>query len=439
MNEREAERLLAAADPVAAVRLERLDFGAMEADLLADVEVRSTSGADRLAPGEAGAGGSTQVDRRAGLRRRRPLLLALGGTALAVLVALFVLLGGDGSGRPAPAYGAEQIAFAESTPLLLLDGPGWRVENVTESKTREGTEGLMDFLTGKPIPYGVLNITGNTEEGQHVEGLQPAATRQRKVELRWRSQGEESLATAIADRRGGYHAHGRHFVRVPVLATTAFVDTRAEVFVNQGGPGDREMVALWSEGSNLLELRAAVPDLAGMEERLGWLTKADSQTWLDAMPPQVVKAADHEAVVEEMLKGIPLPKTFAPARVPNEELTTDRYQVGARVTGTVACLWLRQWGEATRTGDTAAATEAVQAMATARHWPILREMNPDGDYPEALWEDAAAMPRGYYVWAGHHRDLLAHAEGLGCARFGLPLLPKKMKLQRERGVPPPPD
>src|SRR5882757_435140 len=89
------------------------------------------------------------------------------------------------------------------------------------------------------------------------------------------------------------------------------------------------------------------------------------------------------------------------------------------------------WGEATRTGDTAGAEEAVKAMATARQWPILQEMNSTGDYPEVLWEDAAAMPRGYFVWNGHHRDLIAHAEGLGCARFGLPLTPEKMKIQRE--------
>ena len=107
--------------------------------------------------------------------------------------------------------------------------------------------------------------------------------------------------------------------------------------------------------------------------------------------------------------------------------------------GTVACLWFRQWGEATRSGDTAAAAEATQAMASARHWPILREMSADGAYPQVLWEDAKWMPKGYYVWAGHKRDLLAHAEGLGCARLGLPLTPKKMARQRERGAPPPPD
>lgn len=71
---------------------------------------------------------------------------------------------------------------------------------------------------------------------------------------------------------------------------SAQVDTRDEVFVNQGGPGDRQMTAYWAEDGYLLELRAAVGDQAGLEERLGWLARVDSQTWLDAMPAKVVKA-----------------------------------------------------------------------------------------------------------------------------------------------------
>jgi hypothetical protein len=77
-------------------------------------------------------------------------------------------------------------------------------------------------------------------------------------------------------------------------------------------------------------------------------------------------------------------------------------------------------------------------MGTSAHWPILREMTKEGAYSEVVWEIAKWMPNGYFEWAGHKRKLLAQAEGLGCARFGLPLLPKKQKLQRERGVPPPP-
>jgi hypothetical protein len=56
---------------------------------------------------------------------------------------------------------------------------------------------------------------------------------------------------------------------------------------------------------------------------------------------------------------------------------------------------------------------------------------------EVVWEIAEWMPKGFFEWAGHRRNLLAQAEGLGCARWGLPLLPRKQKLQRERGVPSP--
>ena len=39
--------------------------------------------------------------------------------------------------------------------------------------------------------------------------------------------------------------------------------------------------------------------------------------------------------------------------------------------------------------------------------------------------------RGRTGIRGHKRSLLAQAEGLGCTNYGLPLLPKKMKIQNE--------
>jgi len=156
------------------------------------------------------------------------------------------------------------------------------------------------------------------------------------------------------------------------------------------------------------------------------------------MPAKVVKAADHEAAVREILKGIPVPGTFSTAKVPNEGLTTNRYQVGADVTATVSCLWFLQWAEARRSGDRPAELEAERAMATSRRWPILREMGRDGAYPETIWELAREMPRGVWEWDRQRHPLLPRAESLGCARLGLPLLPRKQKLQAERGPPPPP-
>jgi hypothetical protein len=358
-------------------------------------------------------------------QRRRHAVWALAGLALLAAVALC----GTTTGAD-DAHAAASTSPTGASPLLLLEGPGWRVQSTEEARGRgsEGVYGSIEFVTGKPIPYETIKIHG--KEGHETEsGMFPPAVRQRRVNLEWR---KESLAKALAWRHSTQHPHGERWVVLPVLGTTAKVDTRAEFFANQGGPGNREMVALWSKGGDVYTLRAAVPDLAAFEERLRWLTKVDPQTWLEAMPAKVVAPGEFAATVHEVLKGIPTPKTFKPSRVPDEGLVTDRYQVGARTTGTVSCLWLRQWGTARRSGDTAAELEADKAMATSRHWHILREMTKEGAYSEVVWQAARWMPKGYFEWYGHKRSLLAQAEGLGCANFGLPLLPKKMKIQRER-------
>jgi hypothetical protein len=156
------------------------------------------------------------------------------------------------------------------------------------------------------------------------------------------------------------------------------------------------------------------------------------------MPATVVKAADHDAVVRQMLKGVPVPNGFKPSLIPDEGLTTSRLQVRGAVTNTVSCLWFRQWGAARRSGDNGAKVEAERAMATFRRWPILREeAREEGGYPETLVKLVASMPSGVWQYGPHRWRLLPKAEGLGCARFGLPLLPRKQKLQRERGVPQP--
>ncbi len=419
MKMRELEKALGAADPVARGRLDKLDLEAMEAELLTDLEADDSLLLEHAAT-------------RLRTRRPRRFVLALGSAALGAALLAVVFLAGSGSDRSSRAYGAELVRFAESTPLLLLEGPGWRVEDVYEAG--EGAymprdswgAGSMEFVTGPAISDESTTISADGE----VSGMAPKGVRQRKVELRWQP-GEEGFPGPVVRRP----------IEVPVLDTTALVNTRAETAfigtktgkkrIEWGGPGDRQMAAIWHEGGYTLELRAWVSDLSAFEERLGWLRRVDSETWLDAMPAKVVKAADHDAAVREMLKGIPLPSGFKPSRIPDEGLTTNRYQVGASVTGIVSCLWFRQWGEARRDGDGRGAAEAEKAMATAKSWPILQEMAKDGAYPETVWQLAAAMPSG--EWRRGWR-LLPHAEGLGCARWGIPVLPWKQRLQRERAT-----
>ncbi|MGN6557864.1 MAG: hypothetical protein ACTHLH_07605 [Solirubrobacterales bacterium] len=423
MKTHELDRELKAANPFPRRTLVALEITLAEAEL-----------EEAIVAEPVGAGAEASTGTASRLRRPRRTLVALaGGLAALVAVVILLLSGGtqDGATR---AYSADLVRFAESSPLLLLEGPGWRVQNAVEENRREGIEGSLEFVTGKAIPYESITVTGSSK-AERESGMFPPAVRQRRVELSWR---HGSLGEAISTQRKGLHPHGQSWIKLPVLGTTAAVDTRAEFFVNQGGPGNRQMAAFWSEGGYVLELRAAVPDQAAFEERLGWLTKVDSQAWLDAMPAKVVKAADHEAAVREMLKGIPVPSTFRPSQIPDEGLTTDRYQVGGKVTATVSCLWFLQWAEARRSGDRQAELEAEKAMATSRHWRILREMAKDGAYPETIWELAAEMPSGVWEWAGRRHPLLPRAESLGCARLGLPLLPREQKLQRERGAPLPP-
>jgi hypothetical protein len=57
-------------------------------------------------------------------------------------------------------------------------------------------------------------------------------------------------------------------------------------------------------------------------------------------------------------------------------------------------------------------------MATAKGWPILKEMTKEGDYPEVLIEFAAAMPSGDWYGRPLTRDLNS---GLGCEALGVDL------------------
>lgn len=418
MRARKVDQKLQEADRFSAREMEWLELGPAETALEEAIVAE---------PAGAGTAEAAPIPSPRAARRRQGRLLGLAGTAAAAVAAVILLVLGGGSHSPSRAYGAELVRFAESTPLLLLDEPSWRVHNLFQVDSREGLQGSMEFVTGPPIPYESTTISADGT----VSGMAPKADRQRKVELSWR-RGELEFS------RPSWVPVVQP-VKAPVLDTTALINPRAERLYNLteagrtridlGGPGDRQMVAIWKEEGRLLEMRAWVSNLADFEERLGWLTQVDSETWLDAMPAKVVKAADHDATVREMLKGIPLPATFKPSRIPDEGLTTNRDQVAGAVTGTVACLWFRQWGQARRTGDRASELQAEQAMATSRRWPILRELSNDGGSPPLIWQLAAGMPsgEGRRGWR-----LLPQAEALGCARWGIPVLPWKQRRQNER-------
>jgi hypothetical protein len=97
---------------------------------------------------------------------------------------------------------------------------------------------------------------------------------------------------------------------------------------------------------------------------------------------------------------------------------TDRYQLGAKVTGAVACAWIGQWVDATSKGNEGRAREAAEAMATSHQWAILLEMDDEGAWPEVLWELADAMPDDAKVSGGRPMTIAkSYTSSLGCEQF----------------------
>jgi hypothetical protein len=172
------------------------------------------------------------------------------------------------------------------------------------------------------------------------------------------------------------------------------------------------LTAIWPEDGRVLEFRAVARDLAAFEQLAGSLERVDVDTWLSAMPASVVKAASRPEVVRAMLADIPLPPGFDAKKLEDGAILKDRYQLGAAVSGAVACAWIDRWDAARKRGDRATEQQAEDAMRTARNWKILQEMRGQGAWTQTLVGYADAM-RGDGLWFGRPLRGDAHS-GLGC-------------------------
>lgn len=318
--------------------------------------------------------------RHAGAQR---LAMAVGVVVAAVLVG--VSASGVFAGRAETAWGAELVSFANASPLVLLEQAGWQIDYANETSAQDGE---LHFTTA-PVPAGPSAEDNATD-----------------AQLSWF---DGTLSTSMTDLASSADVT----TTAPVLGTVAHVYQYA-----YGQPGDQDIAALWAYDGRVLDFRAGVPDISAFESLLASLRAVDTNTWLSALPESVVKTTDRTAVIASMLQGVTLPPGFDPSTITGSDLTSDRYQLGAWVTGTVACTWLKLWSDARSTGDTAGVQQAIAAMATAKNWPILQEMSKSGGYPQVLEELAADMPSGR--WYNQPLEDAANS-GLGCPARGVPL------------------
>lgn len=321
--------------------------------------------------------------------RRIGLVLAL-AAAVAAVVALLPPSGDRGDG-PAPAFAAALVRFANASPLVLMQPPGWHVVYADEEP---GGYGELHFVRG------AVDASGNP---RGASAKREASVAGRVASLTW-----APLNAAARRQLAGGHQD------VPTgLGVTA------RQFVREGaGRGWLDVSAYLAYRGRDLHFRATVTDMAMFRAELRALTAVGTTDWLRAMPASVVKAADSRTTVRRMLAGIPLPPGFDAARIRGVRLVHDRYQLGAAVTGTVACMWVADWSRARARGDTAMVKRAIAAMATAPHWPILHQMAHQGAWPQVLIGYARAMGKG--TWFG--RPLAGDVNsGLGCSEWGVHL------------------
>jgi hypothetical protein len=362
---------LIAANPLSDDAAARLAIAAAESEMLEMLLATPAEGDRTDVP---------QARRRAARPRRLLAVAGLVGAALPVIAVLAVLPTGreheghpgrHAPSRPIPATPHSQTRFADASPRVLLQQPGWRVGRADEMSRLWGE---LDFKhAGSALGGGLSWFPASDTRGY----IQDRGS-------------EASIKTTM-----------------PLLGTTARVYQARGARVH----GTYGFTAIWRMGSRGLMFEAGARDLHAFRALLGKLHVVDYATWLRAMPASVVTPAERGRTIRRMLEGIPLPPGFEATQIPGATLVRDRYQLGAAVTGTVACEWFATWGRARNAGNQTTVKQAIRAMATAARWPVLKQMSRTGAWPSVLTGYAKAMPSGR--WYG--RPLLGDVNsGLGC-------------------------
>jgi hypothetical protein len=287
---------------------------------------------------------------------------------------------GDGPSSQ-PEFAAAALRVAESNPRLLVTAEGWQVVSANDFELDSGE-----------IRFG---------NGEH------------ELDVTWYP----------ADRYKTYY-RDRSFVD----DSPDFIDllgTRARTV----SYSDHDFATMLPpQGRVFVEIRTGLAgggmDADEYQVVLDSLRAVDIDAWLSAMPPNVVRPTDQASVLGEMLADIPLPPGFDTSRLESDSAVLDRYQLGAKVTGTVACEWLDRWVSASRTDDQSAAVKASDALATTQNWTILDEMAKQGAWPQVLRGYANIVVRAqgdgldslpaYASTLGEFQK--NYQQGLGCGR-----------------------
>jgi len=356
-----------AANPFSATELREATTGAelslamQRAIALGESPAQPIPAGDRVAHEHTARTGST----RSGVfSRHRGASLGLGGLACAAVIAALVVLSGgsvdsvrDGAH---PSFAAAAVKVAEANPRLLVTAPGW---SIVHARSFE-------------VDSGALTYKNDERPHSGPGGLSLSWYPARLYRDRLRENG-----------------HACCHVSKPMIST--LLGQRAITFAYNGQHPNYATI-LSPQGNVFIEVSGSFGSKEEYEAVLQSLRPVGVDAWLGAMPPEVIRPAARSAAITQMLQGIPVPPDFDASTLHfrvmpvqpgpdtsalrSESALTDRFMLAKSVTGAVACRWLQRWLSATQAGDDAAAREAVEAMATAPHWPALLRMVREKGY-----------------------------------------------------------
>jgi hypothetical protein len=309
----------------------------------------------------------TRSGRNGIFSRHRGASLGLGGiVGVAVIAALILLSGGSVRDGAHPTFAAAAVEVAEANPRLLVTAPGW---SILHARSFEVDSGELIYGDGEHPAYG------------------PGG---RQLDLTW---------YPVRFYRSMLRDHSRVRTRAghPRPVTSTLLGQRATTFAYSGQHPNYTTI-FSPEGNVFIAISGSFGSRQEYEALLHSLRRVGVDAWLEAMPPEVIRPAARSQAIAQMLQGLPVPPGFDPATmhfrdvpVPpgsneaalqSESALTDRFMLGKAVAGAVACDWIQRWLSATRSGDGAAAREAVEAMGTAAHWPVLLQMVREKGYRE---------------------------------------------------------
>lgn len=199
------------------------------------------------------------------------------------------------------------------------------------------------------------------------------------------------------DSYQGYVEDRRHIVKPPADGepiTILGADAQMWPYSATDHTAIREV-----QSGTWIELRGSGMDKAGYLALLDQLRLVDTAGFEASLPDEFVVDAERDGTVDTILDEIDaaadgplLPPGVDRSSVVSDQV--DAYQLGAEVSGQVACAWLDEYVAAEKAGDQGRVDQAAAVLASSHDWPVLHRMNKTGDYPEVLWQLADEAAAG---------------------------------------------